>query len=191
MAEQTPTWGLTYAEYGDPACIAGAVQQLAEDIDNAVTGIEAQQAQDRNQPSAKISTVTAQVLTTGVETTVTYPVGSEVYDNTAMVDLTVSTSRITATGSTLGIFLVSGRVDFEQNTFGNLRRLTLNHSVYGIIGRFTEEVDTTTDSKVITFSQIMPFDSAGDFITLSAFQNSGANVSITNRQFQCTRLTRF
>lgn len=180
-------WSLVYQTYTDPADISDAIQDLADSADTAVQTMYDAQAIGAAKPACRASTTTAQSIANNTNTTITWPAGSQQFDNDAMWDDTITTDRITFTRT--GIYLVALRVTFIATAAGGgVRQTSFTHSTLGIFARNTQ-LGTVNDGAVPFITAVVPCTVAGQFVTFQAFQTSSAALNITTRHVQAFRLS--
>lgn len=111
------------------------------------------------------------------DTTTNVTFDSEELDTGALHSTASNTDRITIPAGAGGIYLVIGRVSFAGNSTG-YRQLRLVDT-----GTDIHIVNVTpvsaTDATLVEISTIVSL-SAGDYITMSAYQNSGGSLNIGN-----------
>ncbi len=188
MTANTGTpWFLTYQTFTDTADISGAVQSLADSADTAVQSLYDAQATGAAKPAGRMATTTVQSIPNNTNTDLTWPAGSEYFDNDTMIDNTGTTSRITLTST--GIYMVSCRVTFSVTASGGgVRRLSVTHSTLGLVSRNTQ-LGTVSETAAITILTVVPCYVAGQFITFQGFQTSSAAEDLATRQAQAFRLS--
>lgn len=187
MTASTPTWGLVYQTFTDPADISAAVQALADSIDVDVQSLYDAQAIGAAKPAARMATSVAQSIPNNADTNVTWPAGSEDFDNDTMIDNTISTDRITLTST--GIYMVAARLTFvATGSGGGVRQMSFTHSTLGIVGRNCQ-LGTVSAGAAVFITAIVPCYVAGQFITFQAFQTSTAALNVGARHAQAFRLS--
>lgn len=180
-------WSLVYQTFTDPADISATVKDLANSADTAVQTLYNNQAIGAAKPAGRMSTTTVQSVPNNTDTALTWPAGSQYFDNDNMIDNAGTTDRITLTST--GIYMVSARVTFSVTASGGgVRRLSLTHSTLGLISRNTQ-LGTISDTAAITVVAVVPCYVAGQFITFQGFQTSSAAENLATRQAQAFRLT--
>lgn len=180
-------WSLVYQTFTDPADISGAIQALADSADTAVQSMYTEQTTGVTKPAGRMATATVQSLPNNTNTDLTWPAGSEYFDNDSMIDNTGTTSRITLTST--GIYMVSCRVTFSVTASGGgVRRLSVTHSSLGLVSRNTQ-LGTVSETAAITVLTVVPCYVAGQFVTFQGFQTSSAAENLATRQAQAFRLT--
>lgn len=182
-------WSLVYQVLSDPADIADAVLDLADSADTAVQTLYDDQAIGAAKPACRMATSTAQSIANVTDTTITWPAGSEEFDNDAMVDNTITTDRITFTST--GIYLVALRVSFGATASGGgVRQVTFTHSSLGVVAR-NAQLGTVSVLATPFITAVVPAYVAGQFMTFQAYQNSTAALNLLTRQAQAFRVQKF
>lgn len=180
-------WSLVYQVFSDPADISDAVQDLADSIDTAVDSLYDAQAIGAAKPAGRMATAVAQSIPNNAATNITWPAGSETFDNDSMIDNTITTDRITLTST--GIYLVALRTTFLATAAGGgVRQLTFTHSTLGVVAR-NSQLGTVSAGAAPFIAVAVPCYVAGQFITFQAYQTSSAALNITTRQAQAFRLS--
>ena len=110
---------------------------------------------------------------------------SETFDNDAMHSTVTNPSRITI--QTDGRYLLTCRVDFEQNATGQRQSQFL---LNGATTFGTDRRQTTSSLVAICGSVATRVLTAGDYVEVNAFQNSGGTRTVTLREFTVLFLTR-
>lgn len=186
-ANTGPPFNLVYQEFSDLADISQAVQDLADSVDTAVQGLYDDQAIGAAKPAARMSTTVALSLPNNSDTTLTWPAGSEYFDNDSMIDNTITTDRITFTSA--GIYAVSLRCTFASTASGGgVRQVSFTHSSLGVVAR-DAQLGTVSSDAALSVLVVVPCYVAGQFIQFSAFQNSSAALNSLTRQAQAWRVT--
>lgn len=185
MTATTTDWGLEYQTYADPADVAAALQALATTADTAVEAEAETAATSADKPSCRLTGNATQNVASGAETTVTWPAGSEYYDNDGMLNNTATTSVITFNHT--GVYLANCRVTFNAVAGVGIRRLTITHSGYGIVAQKTER-GVSGAGNVLTITQIVHVPTVGQTITPSVFQGSGLSLPLGQRYFSALKL---
>ena len=182
-----PPFNLVYQEFTDVSDISQAIQDLADSVDTAVQSLYDDQAIGAAKPAARMATTTAQSLPNNADTTLTWPAGSEYFDNDNMIDNTITTDRITFTST--GIYAVSLRCTFASTAAGGgVRQVSFNHSALGVVCR-NAQLGTVSADAAITILAVMPCYTAGEFIQFSGSQNSSAALNSLTRQAQAWRVS--
>ena len=182
-----PPFNLVYQEFSDVADISQSVQDLADSVDLAVQGLYDDQTVGAAKPAARMSTTTPLSLPNNTDTTLTWPAGSEYFDNDNMIDNTITTDRITFTSA--GIYAVSLRTTFASTAAGGgVRQISYNHSALGVVARNAQLGTVSADAALSTLV-VIPCYTPGEFIQFSASQNSSAALNATTRQAQAWGVT--
>lgn len=122
-------------------------------------------------PGCRVRNTNSVVISTGVETALTW--NTEVFDNAALFDLSGQNDRITAPVD--GLYFMMGGISWVNvNVLG---RLTIYHSN----GERLFHDSTHPDGVVVQDQNTSGYwyMSAGEYIRLFAYQNSGANRTIS------------
>lgn len=187
MTATTINWSLVYQTFTDPADISGAIQDLADSADTAVQTLYDAQAIGAAKPACRASTAVAQSIPNTISTSITWPAGSEQFDNDTMWNNAATTDRVTFTST--GIYLVALRVTFlASGVGGGVRQTSFTHSSLGVFAR-NPQLGTVGDGAVPFITAVVPCYTAGQFVTFQAFQTSGAALDITTRHVQAFRLS--
>ena len=187
MTATTINWNLVYQTFTDPADISGAVQDLADSVDTAVQSLYDAQAIGASKPAARMEAFAAQSIPNNTSTDLTWPAGSEDFDNDTMIDNTITTNRITLTST--GIYMVAVRVTFLGTAAGaGVRQLAFTHSTLGVVAR-NAQLGTVSEVAAPFITAIVPSYVAGDFMTFQVLQTSSAALNVTTRQAQAFRLS--
>lgn len=120
---------------------------------------------------AKVST--AQSIPTGTWTVLTFDY--EDFDVGDMVDLSTNNDRITIKED--GVYLIIGQVAFDNNATG-LRFISILKNGARIAEGGSGVADGSYDARV-NASAMFEF-TAGDYVQLQAWQNSGGDLNINN-----------
>lgn len=180
-------WSLVYQEYSDIADIGSAVQDLAVSADTAVQSLYDEQALGAAKAAGRLAATAAQAIPNNADTTLTFPAGSEYFDNDNMVDNAAPTDRITFQRT--GLFLIAARVTFSGVAGAGVRRVSVTHSgAPGLIARNTQ-LGVNGSSAAISIVTVAPVLNVGEFVTFQAFQTSGLAISVATRQVQAFRLS--
>lgn len=181
-------WNLVYQEFTDIADISDAIQDLADSADVAVQSLYNAQTAGYTKIACRMTTATTQSIPNNTNTTITWPAGSEYFDNNTMIDNSITTDRITFT--TTGIYLVSGRVTFASTgSGGGVRQVSVTHSAFvDVVGR-NAQLGTVSSDAAISFALIVPAYVSGQFVTFQAYQNSSVALNLNTHQVQAFRLT--
>jgi hypothetical protein len=180
-------WSIVYQLMSDPADISAAIQDLANSADTAVQSLYNAAALGAAKPAGRMSTATVQSVPDSTSTDLTWPAGSQYFDNDNMINNTGTTSRITMNST--GIYMVAIRVTFSATgSGGGVRQLSMSHSSIGVVGR-NAQLGTVSDTAAITLVQAVPCYVAGQYVTFQAFQTSSAAENMATRQAQAFRLT--
>jgi hypothetical protein len=187
MTATTPTYGLVYQTFSDPADISQAIQDLADSADTAVQSLYDAQAIGEAKPAMRAATSTTQSIPNNTDTTLTWGAGSESFDNDAMWDDTVTNGTLVFTHT--GVYLVSMRLTYLATASGGgVRRLTFTHSTLGIVARNTQ-LGTVSDGAVLSTVAVVPVYVAGQTMTFQALQTSSAALNVATKQLQSFRLS--
>jgi hypothetical protein len=180
-------WSLVYQTFTDPADISAAVQDLADSIDTAAQTLYDNQAAGAAKPACRGSSAAAQSIPNSTQTDITWPAGSQSFDNDSMFDNTATTSRVTFTST--GIYLVALRVTFSSTAAGGgVRQTSFTHSALGVVARNCQ-LGTASFSARPFITAVVPAYVAGQFMTFQAFQTSSAALDLATRQVQAFRLS--
>ena len=110
--------------------------------------------------------------------------GTDAFDTDSMHDPSSDNSKIFI--NTTGIYLVGGMVSFALNGSGR-RYLELFTNGSAVITNTQVDPDTDGNPTNIGISTIWSF-SAGDWVQLRAYQNSGGNLATQNANFWAVRV---
>lgn len=126
-------------------------------------------------PLAMVTQGTAQSIPTGVFTAVNFD--TEVLDRDAQHDLATAVERVTI-GKTLGWYKISGVVTWAANSAGT-RRAAIYLNGAQVQGSYV--ISTPGTSLVSTsIPPVLVYGGAsGDYVTLGAFQDTGAALSLS------------
>lgn len=179
-------WSLVYQTYSDPADISDAVRDLADSADVAVQTLYNDAALGAAKPAARMATTTAQSIPDNTSTDLTWPAGSEYYDNDGMIDNTITTNRITFQRT--GIYMVSIRATFDAVAGSGMRQISVTSSALGIVAR-RANVGITGAGAVVHILIVFPVFAVGQFATFQALHTSGVATDVLTRQAQAFRLS--
>lgn len=109
-------------------------------------------------------------------TTVTFP--SETYDTEAIHSTSANTGRLTCV--TAGLYYIGGYVEFTGNSTGNRKLITLLNG--------STTIDVATQPGIASLGCAVRVGTiyrlaANDYVTLSAYQNSGGSLSLISGEF--------
>lgn len=187
MPANTPR-GITYPLYTDPLSgIQSDFQEMAEDLDTLTQQLVDRIAAAEQRPSAKISDTAIQAVAANTDVTMTFT--NENYDNASMVDLGTDNTRIQITER--GMYLVTAQITFATaaGSWGCLVRI--NSSAGFIANPVFQSIQGS--STVITYSSVASLHFATgavtDNITLTARQNSGGPVDVTDRVLAVSKVS--
>lgn len=171
MPGTTPR-GYPYPLYSEANNFPSQLQSLATAVDtdvqnNLVTAVNS----GLNQPAVRASGSVTQVITSGTENTITF--GTEIYDNAAMFNPGVSTTNFNITVT--GFYMVMVHVTFDNNAAAGGRMVSIK--VGGTTTTAKALAGVTFDSSQVTFAELINL-TAGNVVTFTAVQNSGANVNL-------------
>jgi hypothetical protein len=187
MTANTAAWGLTYQTFSDPADISQAVQDLADTADTAVQSMYDAQAIGAAKPAMRAATTTTQSIPNNVSTVLTWPAGSESFDNDTMWDDSVTSSTLTFTRT--GIYLVALRCTYVATASGGgVRQISFTHSTLGIVARNTQ-LGTISDGAALSTTAVVPAYVAGQTMTFRGLQTSSAALNTVTKQLQAFRLS--
>lgn len=132
MTQATADWGLVYQEYSDPADVAGAIQALAESIDDAVTIVEADLASAQQQPGVAVRSTALQAIPNGgVDTVLSFAGGGTLYSNDLMWVIGTPT-RVTFNHT--GLYVICGNVNwFSAGGLAGSKSVIIKHNIAGTI----------------------------------------------------------
>jgi hypothetical protein len=183
MPGTTPR-GYPYPLYTEANNFPTQDQNLANAIDSDVqTNLVTAVNSALNQPACRAAdSGGTQTLTTGVVATVTFPF--EVFDNANIFNPGVSTTNFTI--PTTGFWMVMAYVTFNNNSNGGGRHVDMrvggaifcSKTLAGVSGDFTQ----------VSFTHLKEF-TAGNVVTFTALQNSGANDDISSRAVSLVRVS--
>lgn len=180
-------WNLVYQTLSDPADICGAIQDLAVSVDTAVQALYDAAALGAAKPAARMATTTAQATVSGVPINMTWPAGSEYFDNDGMVDNTATTDRITFNST--GIYMVSVRCTFQSVAGAGIRQISVTSSgAPGLAAQKAQGGVTSSDSAVHVLT-VFPVTAVGQFVQFAALQSSSVAANLLTRQAQAFRLS--
>lgn len=187
MTATTANFSLVYQTFSDPADISQAIQDLADSADTAVQSLYDAQALGAAKPAGRMATGTAQSIPNNTNTTLTWPAGSESFDNDSMIDNTITTDRITFTHT--GIYLVALRTSFVSTASGaGVRQAAVTHSSLGVVAR-NSQAGTVSDGAAPFITIVVPCYVAGQYVTFQAFQTSSVALNVSTRMAQAFRLS--
>ena len=122
------------------------------------------------------ASATTTTLTSGVFADITFD--AEDYDSDGIHSTTTNPSRLTI--QTPGSYLVTCGVNFGNNGSGTGRALSLKKNGTEVGYQFAANVALTLRFGMTTIVNNLV---AGDYLTLAAYQNSGANLSLLNGRY--------
>lgn len=182
MPGTTSPLGFRYPLYTEANNGSTQIQNLANDIDAAVTVAQANTALAVTRKRAAASETAAQSIPNNVLTALTY--GTEEFDNDNMINLGVNNTLITATSA--GIYLVECQVQFASNATGD-RELDIVWSGGG--GQMSiRSKAVATDITRLSVSFLYKATAAQTFQS-QVLQNSGGALNVTTRRFSATRVS--
>lgn len=187
MTATTTDWSLVYQTFTDPADISQAIQDLADSADTAVQSMYDAQAIGAAKPAMRAATVTTQSLANNTDTNLTFPAGSERFDNDTMWDDSITNGTLVFTHA--GIYLVALRCTFVATASGGgVRRVTFTHSTLGVVARNTQ-LGTVNDQAAPFITAVVPVYTPGETMTFQGFQTSSAALDTATKQLQAVRLS--
>lgn len=187
MTATTTDWSLVYQTFTDPADISQSIQDLADSADVAVQSLYDAQAVGAAKPAMRAATTTNQSLANNTDTNLTWPAGSESFDNDTMWNDGVTNGTLVFTQA--GIYLVALRCTFLATASGGgVRRITFTHSTLGVVARNTQ-LGTVNDQAVPFVTCVIPVYTPGESMTFQGFQTSSAALNVATKQLQAARLS--
>lgn len=127
-------------------------------------------------PSCKVYNSAAQSIANNTNTALTF--NSEYWDNGGMHSTAVNTSRITIPASSGGKYWIGGNAEFVANATGT-RWIGLQLNGSSFIAR--KQIPSNSGSyDTGLFVATMQSLSAGDYVELIVYQNSGGALNVTN-----------
>jgi hypothetical protein len=182
-------FNLVYQTLSDPADISDAIHDLAVSVDTAVQALYNAAALGAARPAGKLASAVVQSIPNNVSTNLTWPAGSEYYDNDGMVDNTATTDRITFQHT--GIFMVSVRCSFASVAGAGFRQISVTSSgAPGLVAR-KAQLGVSGSDAVVHIVTVLPVNAVGEFVQFAALQTSGVAENAATRQVQAFRLYAF
>jgi hypothetical protein len=178
--------GYTYPVYTDAANFPAQIQDLAQDIDTDMDSLFDRVTAGYNMAAVHLNaSLVNQAVPANTDTAATFT--TELYDNTGMANLGVSTTTVTFTQT--GLYLATCRATFlsNGNVTVNARQISLNTTgSLGIVGRKSVRGHLSVATAVQL--TVLFFASAGDTCQMIQRQNSGASVNTSTRTLQIARM---
>jgi len=187
MTATTTTWGLVYQTFTDPADISQSIQDLADTADTAVQSLYDARAIGAAKPAMRAATSTTQSIPNNTDTNLTWPAGSQSFDNDTMWDNSITNGTLVFTHA--GIYLVALRCTYVATASGGgVRRVTFTHSTLGIVARNTQ-LGTVSDGAALSTTVAVPVYTPGETMTFQTLQTSSVALNTVTKQLQAFRLS--
>lgn len=183
MPGQTSPWNLRYPLYTEAVAAATQIQNLANDIDDAFTTVQASIASAANKIRCRVSRVTAQSIPNNAFTNTTFT--AEQFDNDNMANLGVDATRLIV--NTAGLYLVIWQARFDANSTGE-RAARATTTALPLNGALRSQTVASPDQTHLA-GQILVHCAVGQEIRLSVFQNSGGALNLNTGFLSATRMT--